>query len=315
MASVVMSHAGSHARLPRRLASIHVSSLLSRSAERSPLRGQLLSNADRDDLGQLLDADPVVNAVLASRLRAIGALDPRTFGGATYGVRSADGQLRAAAFCGGNLLLAGGVPDDWTALADRLRAQRRPCTSIVGRDDAVRTMWDVLASSWGPARTMRPSQPLLVLDAADCPRGGDRRVRLVRSQEIEAYLPAAAAMFSEELGISPLAVGSAGDYRRRVGGLIREKRAFGIVEPDGSVLFKADVGAVSAHTCQLQGVWVRPDARGTGIGTAAMPVVLRHALTLAPTVSLYVNDFNVAARRMYARLGLRETATLSTVLF
>jgi predicted GNAT family acetyltransferase len=29
---------------------------------------------------------------------------------------------------------------------------------------------------------------------------------------------------------------------------------------------------------------------------------------------LYVNDFNVPARRMYARLGMREHATLATVL-
>jgi predicted GNAT family acetyltransferase len=32
-------------------------------------------------------------------------------------------------------------------------------------------------------------------------------------------------------------------------------------------------------------------------------------------VSLYVNDFNVAARRMYDRLRMREVATLQTVLF
>jgi predicted GNAT family acetyltransferase len=31
-------------------------------------------------------------------------------------------------------------------------------------------------------------------------------------------------------------------------------------------------------------------------------------------VSLYVNDFNTAARRMYERLGMREAATLATVL-
>jgi predicted GNAT family acetyltransferase len=62
-------------------------------------------------------------------------------------------------------------------------------------------------------------------------------------------------------------------------------------------------------------VWVRPQFRGRGIGRAALAVVLRHALTLAPTVSLYVNDFNTPARRMYDRLGLRQVATLSTVLF
>jgi predicted GNAT family acetyltransferase len=46
-----------------------------------------------------------------------------------------------------------------------------------------------------------------------------------------------------------------------------------------------------------------------------LAAVLARALTLAPTVSLYVNDFNEPARRMYRRLGMRQVATLSTVLF
>jgi predicted GNAT family acetyltransferase len=294
-----------------------MSALLGREIERSPARVQVLGDADRADLVRLVDADPIVNAVLASRLRAIDTLAPRPFGGAMYGVRSDDGELVAAIFNGGNLLPVGGAAPQWQALAERLREQRRPCTSVVGRADAVQAIWAVLAPTWGPARTIRAVQPLLVIDAATCPPEGDERVRPIRHEELPAYLPAAVAMFSEELGVSPLlGNGAAGEeYRRRVAGLIRAGRAFGILDSDGSVLFKADVGAVSEHTCQVQGVWVRPDARGRGIGTAAMSRVLQHALDLAPTVSLYVNDFNVAARRMYERIGMREVATLTTILF
>ncbi len=139
-------------------------------------------------------------------------------------------------------------------------------------------------------------------------------MRPIRPDELECYLPAAAAMFTEELGISPYRAASAGEYRRRTAGLIRERRAFGVVE-QGEVVFKADLGAVSPHTCQVQGVWVRPDLRGRGLGSGALAVVLRHALTLAPSVSLYVNDFNLPARRVYDRLGMRQAAVLSTVLF
>jgi predicted GNAT family acetyltransferase len=46
-----------------------------------------------------------------------------------------------------------------------------------------------------------------------------------------------------------------------------------------------------------------------------MAYVLDHARRLAPTVSLYVNDFNSAALRMYQRLGMNKIATLATVLF
>jgi predicted GNAT family acetyltransferase len=173
----------------------------------------------------------------------------------------------------------------------------------------------VLSHSWGAARAVRAAQPLLVLDRGTPLPRGDERVRAVRPGEVDRYLPAAAAMFTEELGVSPYRLAAPADYRRRVAGLVATGRAFAIFDPAGNVEFKADLGTVSAHTCQVQGVWVRPDRRGHGIGTAALAAVLGRALTLAPTVSLYVNDFNVPARRMYRRLGLRQVATLSTVLF
>jgi predicted GNAT family acetyltransferase len=62
-------------------------------------------------------------------------------------------------------------------------------------------------------------------------------------------------------------------------------------------------------------VWTRPDLRGRGIATAALGEVLRRGLHLAPTVSLYVNDFNVSGRRLYRRLGMREVGILTTILF
>jgi predicted GNAT family acetyltransferase len=47
-----------------------------------------------------------------------------------------------------------------------------------------------------------------------------------------------------------------------------------------------------------------------------MAAVVRDALErVAPTVSLYVNDFNLPARRVYERCGFRAVGTLATVLF
>ena len=283
---------------------------------RQPLhRVESLRAGDRHDLARLLDADPFVNAVLASRLRALRTIEPQTFGGELLGRRDPDGRLTAAVFNGGNLLPVGGNPQDWARLARAVAERPRRCTSIVGRRAAVATMWAELEPVWGPARAVRESQPLLALGRTGAPAGGDPRVRAIRADELEAYLPAAAAMFTEELGISPYRAARRGEYRRRVAGLIAEGRAFGIVGDDGSVLFKTDLGAVTEHTCQIQGVWVRPDLRGQGLARAALAVVLRHALTLAPTVSLYVNDFNTAARRLYAGLGMTEVGELSTILF
>ncbi len=72
---------------------------------------------------------------------------------------------------------------------------------------------------------------------------------------------------------------------------------------------------LSRATSQIQGVWVRPDLRGRGLGTAAMADGDRLRAAATPTVSLYVNDFNHPARRVYERLGMRQVATVATVMF
>lgn len=296
-----------------------MSSLLRRTAElqwqdRSP-RVHELDDTERAELVGLLDADPIVNSVVSSRLHRFPTLEARRFGGVILGVRDEGGRLTGAAFSGGNLLPIGGGPAEWVALARHVVERPRVCSSIVGRCTAVAGMWRVLAPVWGPARAIRAEQPMLVLDSPVGTHPADPRLRMIRPVELDAYLPAAAAMFTEELGVSPQQCAGTGDYRTRVAGLIRDGRAFGVVDSDGSVLFKADIGAISPHTCQVQGVWVRPDLRGQGLGAAALAGVFGRALTLAPTVSLYVNEFNLPARRVYDRLGMRQVATLSTVLF
>jgi predicted GNAT family acetyltransferase len=37
--------------------------------------------------------------------------------------------------------------------------------------------------------------------------------------------------------------------------------------------------------------------------------------TIAPVVSLYVNDFNTPARRAYERVGFTQVGTFTSVLF
>ncbi|WP_375499939.1 GNAT family N-acetyltransferase [uncultured Jatrophihabitans sp.] len=291
-----------------------MSTLLDRPVRRGagPWRVDELDDADRAELIAFVDRDPIVNAVVAGRLHTLLSLSARRFGGQLLGVRDAHGRLAAAAFNGGNLLPMGGQPEHWLALAEFVARRPRVCSSVVGHADTVAVMWPVLEAAWGAPRAVRRRQPLLALDRAVADRPADVGLRAVRRDELDAYLPAAAAMFAEELGVSPHE-GGTGHYRSRVAALIREGRAFGVVR-GGEVVFKADFGAVSPRTCQIQGVWTRPDLRGQGLGTAAMVGVLDRALALAPSASLYVNDFNEPARRMYARLGMRDIAVLSTVL-
>ena len=120
----------------------------------------------------------------------------------------------------------------------------------------------------------------------------------------DAYHEAAVKMYTEEVGVSPVQGNPAG-YRFYVRQLITSGRAFGLVQ-GGRVLFKADVGSVAGSVCQVQGVWLDPQLRGQGRAASAMAAVVELAAGLAPTVSLYVNDFNLPAVATYRRVGFHR---------
>ena len=83
-------------------------------------------------------------------------------------------------------------------------------------------------------------------------------VRTATEADYDHVLPASLAMFTEELGYSPLADGSNG-YRLRVRQLIAKGHT--MIEADQeTVRFKADFGIVTSEMIQIQGVWIRPDA-------------------------------------------------------
>ncbi len=143
----------------------------------------------------------------------------------------------------------------------------------------------------------------------------DPLVRRVRPEEFDILLPACVAMFTEEVGVSPNLGDGGALYRTRVAELIRIGRSYARIE-DGRVVFKAEVGAVTPHACQIQGVWVAPELRGRGHAVAGMAAVVDAAMScFAPIVTLYVNDYNHAARSVYRKVGFREVDTFMSVLF
>jgi len=73
---------------------------------------------------------------------------------------------------------------------------------------------------------------------------------------------------------------------------------------------------VTPLACQVQGVWVPPELRGRGHAAHGMAALVTEALrSVAPVVSLYVNDFNIPARAAYRRVGFAQAGTFMSVLF
>jgi predicted GNAT family acetyltransferase len=273
---------------------------------------RLLGDAERESVERLLDEDPYGGAQVAERVAMAGLAwwrqDARVFG---YGSRR---QLESLCWLGANLIPVSATPSAVQAFADLVRGEPRGCSSIVGSADAVLGLWNQLGAQWGRARDVRPSQPLLATTTAPA-MAADPGVRLVRPDELQVLFPAAVAMYTEEVGVSPTADGGERSYRERVSDLIKGRRAYAKIV-DGRVVFKAELAVVTKHTAQVQGVWTAPELRGKGIATACMAGVVQDALRrIAPSVSLYVNDYNEPARRVYERCGFRQVGLFATVLF
>ncbi|MCC8478295.1 GNAT family N-acetyltransferase [Streptomyces parvus] len=268
------------------------------------------------DLGAalaILESEPVANAFVTSRVQVAG-LDPWRLGGEMWGWYT-DGRLRSLCYSGANLVPICAGPEAVRAFADRARRAGRRCSSIVGPAEPTTQLWRLLEPSWGPAREVRANQPLMVTESPAPDVTPDPLVRRIRKDEMEVLMPACVAMFTEEVGISPLAGDGGLLYQARVAELISTGRSFARID-DGKVVFKAEIGAATPQACQIQGVWVAPEHRGKGLSETGMAAVLRYALAdVAPVVSLYVNDYNTPARKAYQRVGFREVGAFMSVLF
>lgn len=272
---------------------------------------RILGPADEADLRLLMLPQPAIHCFAEARLDS-GGLRLHAPGGPFWGYGHG-GSLDAALLVGANLVPVATDAAAREAFAARAVREGRRSSSIVGPADEVLDLWRHLEPHWGPAREVRPDQHLMVV-SAEATVAADPLVRLCVADDLPQLFPACVAMFTEEVGISPIAGGMEYAYRRRISDLIADDRSFARFE-GSQPLFKAEIGAMSARACQIQGVWVRPDQRRLGLATRGMAAVAAMSKRRSPLVSLYVNGYNTGALRAYESAGFRTVARFATVLF
>lgn len=287
-----------------------------RSAVRS------LERADLAEVLQLCAKTPIDSVLAAARFIELGAARGRgleAWGWPRFG------PLRAVCWAGANLvpvldpdLPAGTRKRALSAFASHAVRTRNRSSSIVGEAGAVLEVWRHV-SRVRVAREVRHNQPSMIMDA-DAHVEPNVEVRVTHPSEFEMLFPASVAMFTEEVGYSPIGFDGGISYGSRVRYLMGEGRSYVLTErgPGGEdeVVFKAEVGALTEQVAQIQGVWVAPKYRGRGISVPAMAAVVNMVRAEhAPVVSLYVNDYNEVALRLYRSVGFREVGAYATVLF
>ena len=271
-----------------------------------------LADADTADLWALVRADPVANVFLAAHLETAGTAGATPSGAHILGMYD-DGVLTGACWAGVNVVPSGLDAEQGARLGAHLAAGGRRMSSIFGPAEGVLGIWSSYRHAHPRAFDVRPNQPLMELRGTPAVPA-DPQVRFSTDDDFDVLVPACVAMFEEEVGYSPL-IGGGQHYRQRVATLIGKGHSLIRRDGQGQVVFKAELGNVSADAVQIQGVWVNPAYRGRGLAAGCMAAVVELSRKYAPVASLYVNDYNHRAMAAYSAVGFRQVGTFATVLF
>jgi hypothetical protein len=185
--------------------------------------------------------------------------------------------------------------------------------TIVGPSPAVARCWHVLKNRLLSTVSYRAHQPLYMIDRNSLMGfRDDAFVAQADASELDEISSNSAAMISAELETkSPI---RAHDLRERVRNQIERGWWWRARNLQGSIIFQCHIGCVSAATAQIQGVWTPPPYRRVGNARRAFGAIIDRLLDHHPTLSLYVNDFNLPAIRLYERVGFQKVGDLATII-
>jgi len=274
-------------------------------------RWSIKSLSDDDVAAALafLRRDALINVYLISRL-----LEEKSAAATQIYAVWHNREIALVASLATNIVLASypGAPRNLTEtaialIADRILTRMLPVRAIISPAPLVEMLWKHLHSRIDPPTVVRLSQPIYAIRRRfDFPDLSTARYATLR--DLDALVPACAAMHKEEVGIDPLERDAAG-YRERVRELIERKRSMIRVIDDlgkGVIASKCEFSAVTNDVVQLMGVWTDPRFRRRGLAKETLREVIGHLFRKGKTVTLFVNDFNTGAIALYESLGFRR---------
>jgi predicted GNAT family acetyltransferase len=267
-----------------------------------------LSENDGAEALRFLRRDPLLNVFLIARILEDGL----AAGSPIVEVRR-DRETICIASLGTNVVLAADRHDHPDRLemaialiADRIVNRMVPVRAIICSADLVDTLWQRLRTRIDPPSVVRMNQPIYALmkmrRAAEL-----QSARFATIADLDQLVPACAAMHLEEVGINPLDRDALG-YRERIRELV-EKRHSIIRMEGGEIAFKCEFSAVTPEAVQLMGVWTAPQYRNRGFARQTLEELCGMLIRGGRSVTLFVNDFNTPAIRLYESLGFERIGT------
>ena len=129
-------------------------------------------------------------------------------------------------------------------------------------------------------------------------------LRKAHANELLPIAEAQAEVAFIESGVDPMLRDREG-FLKRVARRIEKGRVF-TVFADGKLIFKADIIAETSETIYLEGIYVHPDHRGTGVGSRCLAALTLRLLDRVENICMLSNVDFAAAHKSYHKAGYRQ---------
>lgn len=260
----------------------------------------------------LLNYWPVKNVMMIGLIRDHG-LESSLNRGTFYGC-FANGDLIGVALIGHCVLFCGGE-ETIAAFADIARLYHQPEIRIVlGEESTVDEFCRrLIQPPCHLAVHQDTPQLLLALRRSTKKSVRFKGLRLARAREAHEIARINAEAYFELNGIDPAKQDPAG-FQERVLSRIKMGRIW-ILRDDRGITFKADVASATDEAVYIEGVWTRPDQRGTGIGSAAFSKLCDRLLDRHKAICLLADATNQRTLSFYHRCGFKPIASYRLLRF
>jgi GNAT superfamily N-acetyltransferase len=229
--------------------------------------------------------------------------------GTFYGCRNSEGRLEGVALVGHATLIETRTRGAISELAIVAQIHNR-LHMFMAEQEKAEIFWNSYADDGQPMR-LACRELLFELAGALETRGNVEGLRLATLADLHLIAPVHAAMAEAESGINPLEIDREG-FLDRCRRRINQNRVWVIVKDD-ELVFKADTQADTPEVIYLEGVYVCPAERGTGLGRRCLTKLCADLLNRTRSICVLVNEENEKAQAFYRMCGFRCVSHYDTI--
>ncbi len=267
-----------------------------------------LAENETNEVLAFLSERPVHTVCMTGMIRDNGLVSEHNRG-TFYACRNSEGRLEGVALIGHATLIetrTRGAIREFALTAqihDRLHM-------IMAEQERVEEFWNHYADD-GQAMRLACRELLFELKTPLEAQSEVEGLRLATIEDLHLVAPVHAAMAEAESGINPLEKDREG-FLNRCARRISKNRVWVVVK-DGRLVFKADVQAETPEVIYLEGVYVNPEERGSGIGRRCFTQLCQSLLTRTRSICVLVNEENEKAHAFYRMCGFRRISNYDTI--